>query len=452
MGGKKRLASLAEKVLSVSVAERAFEIGQEFHLDRRRLFRTVEAGPFRGQSWIKRPSGLSANAGVDDLSKSWALARLQGNIPKCEVERINRSVRIVDLCSGAGGLATGVKWACEAVGVRPVVELAVDINERARAVYKLNLRPLRSIGQSVANLVDYSNPSVCEQQYIKPALSREDYAGLVGKIDIVLAGPPCEGNSNLNNHTRRSDRRNELYVATVATAVALDARVIAIENVAAVTRASQDVVPRSIAMLHREGYSVICNNLVLDASEFGAAQRRRRHFLIASKSNSVTEVLARLNALKVPPISALEAISDLSDITGQSAFDQPANLSDANRRRIQYLFEQAEGYDLPDSERPECHRDKDHTYPSVYGRMRPDEPSSTITTGFLSPGRGRYVHPIRPRSLTLHEGARLQGFPDDFRWYKDGQEIFRNPLAHLIGDAVPPQLGFAVGVIALSQL
>lgn len=446
------MAPVAEKALSATGAETAPEICQEFHLDRRRLLRAVKAGRLQGLSWMSRPSGLSTNAGFNDLAKSWALGRLQGDIPKCEVERISRSVRIVDLCSGAGGLATGVKWACEAVGVRPVVELAVDINERARAVYKLNLRPLRSVGQSVANLVDYGNPSIGEQEYIRPALSLEDHAGLAGKIDIVLAGPPCEGNSNLNNHTRRSDRRNELYVATVATAIALEARVIVIENVAAVTRADQDVVPRSIEMLYKQGYSVVCDNLVLDASEFGAAQRRKRHFLIASKSYSVAQVLSHLDGLKVPPISALEAIADLADISGGSVFDLPANLSEANRRRIEYLFQEAEGYDLPDSERPECHRDKDHTYPSVYGRMLPDEPSSTITTGFLSPGRGRYVHPTRPRSLTLHEGARLQGFPDDFRWYKKGQEILRSPLAHLIGDAVPPQLGFAVGIIALSQL
>ena len=95
---------------------------------------------------------------------------------------------------------------------------------------------------------------------------------------------------------------------------------------------------------------------------------------------------------------------------------------------------------------------KKHTYTDVYGRMFPNEPSQTITTGFLSPGRGRYIHPVLPRGLTLREGARLQSFPDDYQWLRRGKELRRNPLAALIGDAVPPQLGFTVGLMGLALM
>ena len=73
-------------------------------------------------------------------------------------------------------------------------------------------------------------------------------------------------------------------------------------------------------------------------------------------------------------------------------------LSDANRRRIDWLFDN-DAHDLPLSERPDCHRDGT-TYNAVYGRLYPDRPAPTITTGFLTPGRGRYIHPTRRRVLT----------------------------------------------------
>ena len=82
--------------------------------------------------------------------------------------------------------------------------------------------------------------------------------------------------------------------------------------------------------------------------------------------------------------------------------------------------------------------------------MYPDQPSQTVTGGFLTPGRGRYVHPVARRGLTLREGARLQGFPDDYKWYRKGAEVQRNSLARLIGDAVPPQLGYTVGLMGLA--
>jgi DNA (cytosine-5)-methyltransferase 1 len=79
----------------------------------------------------------------------------------------------------------------------------------------------------------------------------------------------------------------------------------------------------------------------------------------------------------------------------------------------------------------------------MYGRMRYDEPSQTITSGFSSPGQGRYIHPVRPRTLTPHEAARLQFFPDffDFSMVK-----YRSSLATMIGNAVPMKLSYAVGL------
>ncbi len=72
----------------------------------------------------------------------------------------------------------------------------------------------------------------------------------------------------------------------------------------------------------------------------------------------------------------------------------------------------------------------------VMGRLRSGEPSVTIRTEFFKPEKGRYLHPTEDRPITHFEAARLQGFPETFRWY--GSKI---DIAKQIGNAVPVPLG-----------
>jgi DNA (cytosine-5)-methyltransferase 1 len=194
----------------------------------------------------------------------------------------------------------------------------------------------------------------------------------------------------------------------------------------------------------------------LSAEKFGVAQTRKRHFLVAVRRDVLDEdrVLVAgewLKSKRTTEISVLDAIGDLEDSTNDDEYDRPAVLSDENRARAEWLHDNGQ-YDLPDRYRPECHRDG-HTYDSVYGRMHEGRPAPTLSRGFLSPGRGRYVHPTRARSLTPHEGARIQGFPDDFRFTgASGAKPSRTQIANMIGEAVPPPLAFHVGLAALGML
>ena len=122
-------------------------------------------------------------------------------------------------------------------------------------------------------------------------------------------------------------------------------------------------------------------------------------------------------------------------------FNSSANHSDENKRRIHYLFEH-DIHDLPNSERPDCHRLKPHGYVAVYGRMYWNIPSPTITGGFGSCGQGRFVHPLKERTLTPHEAARVQFFPDFF----DFKGVLRRELQQVIGNAVPSKAGFVVAL------
>lgn len=105
--------------------------------------------------------------------------------------------------------------------------------------------------------------------------------------------------------------------------------------------------------------------------------------------------------------------------------------------------------DLPDELKVNCHKvgaDKiGHRY--VYGRLAPDRPAATITARFDSFTRGKFGHPIEPRNITLREGARLQSFPDSFKFFGSQEEI-----AAQIGNAVPPLAAESVARAAATHL
>lgn len=276
-------------------------------------------------------------------------------------------------------------------------------------------------------------------------------AGEIGDIDLFLAGPPCQGHSNLNNKTRREDPRNLLYVTAVALGVGLQAKSIVIENVPDVVNDKSDVVNIAKALLKAAGYAWIDSG-ILAADHLGGAQTRKRYFLVASRvaepkaELSIQEVAKGLKYAARPLSWAIgDLLSDPSQEPKTSIMDTTPTLSADNLARIHHLFDN-DLYDLPNEVRPDCHKDG-HTYPSVYGRLWWDKPSQTITTGFLTPGRGRYIHPLRPRVISPHEAARIQSFPDNFSFVVDpANPPSRTGLQKWIGDAVPPLLGYAAAL------
>ena len=77
---------------------------------------------------------------------------------------------------------------------------------------------------------------------------------------------------------------------------------------------------------------------------------------------------------------------------------------------------------------------------TYYGRLRWDRPSYTISTYFNRPGNGCFIHPSADRLITIREAARLQSFPDTYRFFGRG----RAPYSQ-VGNAVPPLLAFQLG-------
>jgi DNA (cytosine-5)-methyltransferase 1 len=343
-------------------------------------------------------------------------------------------VRIADIFCGCGLMTLGAWEACRALGRRLEPVYALDMNATALGVYKANFPTATLSEKRVEEVLDGALGT-------EPTDAERALLGRLGNVHLLVGGPPCQGHSNLNNHTRRDDPKNALYARMARFAELARPSHIIIENVSDVLHDRGRVVGTTVAHLSTLGYHV--DHAIAEAAALGVAQRRRRHVLVASLTRRLD--IGRVQTVYTRAERGVGwAIGDLRTRKRDTVFDGSGSPQAKTRKRIAYLFAH-DLYDLPDRMRPVCHRSKDHSYKSVYGRMYWDEPAQTITSGFGCMGQGRYVHPKEQRTLTPHEAARLQFVPDFFRF----DRVRRTALAEMIGNGVPTKLTY---VLALELL
>ena len=388
-------------------------------------------GSYSSKIQIQGIPEISEMSGESAFFQNWLRSKVK---PGTSFNRGN--IRVVDLFCGCGGLTLGISEACRALEYNFVSVLAADMAPAALELYRENFNPIHVITDPIEQYID------CE---LGESLSDNEkhFCELTGEIDILLGGPPCQGNSDLNNHTRRSDPRNLLYLRMIRCVEITRPRFLIIENVPGVQHDTHNVVDIAKAELEKLGYSV--DSGVINMSDIGVPQRRKRFFLVASRDKNVS-ISRAIDIHRTEEKSVQWAIEDLLGINNNTVFDTPANSSATNKKRIDYLFDH-DLYDLPNSERPDCHRLKKHSYTSVYGRMYWDLPSPTITGGFGSNGQGRFVHPKCRRTLTPHEAARIQFFPDYFKF----EGVKRRELQQIIGNAVPSKASYILGIEFLGE-
>ena len=347
------------------------------------------------------------------------------------LEQPDGTMKGVDLFSGCGGISAGLWEACRNIGINLEMVMACDLFPAAKESYVANFAPTYFLDEPIEN---YVNGRIGDELTDE----EEELKAMLGNVDIVVGGPPCQGNSNLNNHTRGTDPRNELYMRMIRFVEVFKPKYVLIENVRGVVNAKQKVVPRANAMLKDWGYVV--DHGVVKGQHVGIPQTRARHFTVAVKSDDVDIDFKAISAPTVSePRSVGWVIEDLQNkaMASDSIFYKTPRATKVNQDRMDWFFEdgfEGKRYNLPNHLRPKCQQG-DHTYPAVYGRMRWDEPAPTLTTGFGCNGRGRFTHPLEARVLSPHEASRVQTFPDffDMRMIKK-----RTDLHTLIGNAVPP--------------
>jgi DNA (cytosine-5)-methyltransferase 1 len=343
-----------------------------------------------------------------------------------------KEVKIADLFCGCGGMTLGLLESCRTLNLSGRVEFACDKVEDYLAVYKHNFNPQIATSDSIESMFDSA---------VGAKLSRNErsWRAKLKNITIAAGGPPCQGHSDLNNHTRRADPRNDLFARMARFAEVTEPEHLIIENVLGVRHDKSGVYERTVNALLKMGYHL--DVPVIRAEEIGVAQRRHRAFIVASKSVNLYPGYfdTVLDQYRVKERSFAWACGDLLGKEKKSLLDETSVLSAESKKRVDWLFDN-NAYDLPDALRPSCHKDKSHTYNSVYGRLYWEMPSWTITTGFLVMGQGRFLHPKERRVITPREGARLQFFPDFF----DFGTQTRNGYAKMIGNAVPPKMSYLV--------
>jgi len=337
-----------------------------------------------------------------------------------------RTLTAVDSFAGAGGLSLGLMQAGWNIA------LAFDHDRVAVETYRHNL------GSHVHQMD-------AEQLAAEELMHR---AGLrPGECDLLAGGPPCQGFS-LQRRGSRQDPRNQLSLVFLGWVRRLRPKAFLIENVPAIRSVrGRDVIAGVERVVAELGYGLSVRTV--NALDYGAPQNRRRAFIVGMSGHRefVWPEPCRTHA------TVRDAISDLPSppVDGSCHKSVPnhyreARLSATNIARIRAVPEGGSRLDLPEDLQLVCHQ-SGHRHLDTYGRLAWDLPSGTITARFDSFTRGRFGHPVEDRSVTLREGARLQGFPDDFVFLGNREEG-----ARMIGNAVPPPLARAFGSSLTEQL
>lgn len=335
----------------------------------------------------------------------------------------SKSIQALDLFCGAGGLSCGLQEA----GIEVVAGL--DFDQRCEYPFTENIGGV-FLGEDLA-----TTPS----ESLKDHFKTPDYS-------LIAGCAPCQPFSTLSNGSDRKKSNKWPLLRQFGRVVQdLSPDLVTMENVPALQK--EDIFAEFVGCLRELGYSLTFK--VMDASQYGVAQRRKRLVLLASKLGPIRIISP--GELGLEPKTVREAIGHLPNVAaGETdkldALHRAQALTSINLKRMKHSKPGGTWEDWPTDLLLECHKKPGgSTYKSVYGRMEWDKPSGTMTTQSYSFGTGRYGHPEQDRSLTLREMAILQSFPDDYKFVPSDQKPEFSPVGRLIGNAVPVRLGYVIG-------
>jgi DNA (cytosine-5)-methyltransferase 1 len=332
-------------------------------------------------------------------------------------------IHAIDLFCGAGGLSVGLKSA----GIRVVA--GVDVDPSCDFPFTKNVKA-KFIEQDVAQL------------------TAERLRELWGSAETrMLAGcAPCQPFSPYRRGIDTSDEPEWPLLGEFGRLIAETLpELVTMENVPRV--GSSQVFAEFVETLEGHDYHVDWRSC--RAADFGLPQTRRRLVLVASLLGPVRVPTGHLTADEY--VTVEDAIGDLPTLeNGGVDPDDPLHrcrtLTEINVKRIEASEPGGTWKDWPKKLRAPCHKKSSgSTFKNVYARMEWDKPSPTITTLAYNYGTGRFGHPAQNRAISLREAAMLQGFPRDYAFVADDAPVRFIELGRLIGNAVPPPLGRAVG-------
>jgi len=347
-----------------------------------------------------------------------------------------RDLTYVDLFAGAGGLSIGLE--------RAGFELlhAVEVDADARATFANNRDGMDA---------DDLSEDIRE-------VDVDDIPDLVGAetVDLVAGGPPCQGFSEVVSPDG-SDERNHLFENFIDWVNMLEPGAALFENVRGMQKTADgeffDAVEASFDQM---GYTV--SSRVVTSSDFGVPQHRRRLVVLATKDGRPDKPFDGFDVDPIRTPGVMDGIGDLPELGPNEEIEEydqepetvmqedlrgdcdrlsshkAASHTDDMVEMISHIPDGGDRSHIPDNLQPSS------GYHNSYSRLRSDEPAVAITSNMSKPSSARCIHPFQHRGLTPREGARLQTFPDSYRF--EGGLVSRRQQ---IGNAVPPYLAEALG-------
>ena len=343
---------------------------------------------------------------------------------------------MIDLFSGCGGLSFGFEQA----GFECIV--GVDFDKPALETFKYNHPNASAIHLDLS-----------KEESITEIISKIDNR----KINLIVAGPPCQGFS-LSGNRDETDKRNILFYSVFKLAASIKPKYIVIENVPGIATLYKGKAREAVLEeFERLGYT--CSEKILYAPDYGVPQIRKRMFFVGVLGDKVFEFPEPTHH-KANYLTCWDAISDLpsleNNVGSQVAnyLSEPLTIyQDQMRDGAEKLFNHV-GTNHSSlvvsviKQVPEGGNHKDlpegvgtsRKFNEAWTRYHSEKPSKTIDTGHRN-----HFHYKWHRVPTARENARLQSFPDSFRFLGSKTQQEKQ-----VGNAVPPRLGYALGKQILS--
>jgi len=339
---------------------------------------------------------------------------------------------VVDLFAGVGGLSYGF-----ANNDKFEIVMANEYDKDIAKAYTLNHPNVKMLNCDI-KLLDEK----LIKEYIKVP------------VDVVVGGPPCQSYSTLGK--RQDDDRAHLFEEYCRVLAILKPKLFIFENVTGLLSMQNGKLFKTV----QEVFNNIGYNLkfeVLNAADYGVPEIRERVILVGTqKENNFVYPEKTHGKYLIPYVTLEDALSDLPVIKSGESSDvyakEPSNefqkfvrnsvflteyvAPKNNEKMIELMKALPDGGtkdDLPEHLRPKS------GFGNTYAKMWWKKPAPTITRNFACPSSSRCIHPRDSRALTTREGARLQSFPDDYKFYGS---VGKKNLE--IGNAVPPLLSVAL--------
>lgn len=347
--------------------------------------------------------------------------------------------KVIDLFAGVGGMSLGF----ENQGFEVVI--ANEYDESIAKAYKENHKKTKMVVGDITSLN-----------------LEEVFGKYAGQIDAVIGGPPCQGFSQKGQRKTIHDERNFLFKYYVKVVELVQPKYFVMENVPNLLTAENGYFRKELENLFNSmGYQLKMG--VLNAADYGVPQNRRRAVIIGKKDAVAPELPTPLDST----VTIWDAISDLAYLNSGEGEEEQEYKMDAQSsyqkelrgdatRLYNHVVTKHSKLALerlalipPNAGKevlPEEHLTKS-IYSGTWTRMRKEEISVTITTRFDTPSSGKFTHPFLDRAITVREAARIQSFPDSFRFVGNKGSQMKQ-----VGNAVPPKLAGAIAAVIMKDI